>query len=483
MAKTLPKYVRVRRESYHYQRRYPTKLRHLIQQELFTYPLQLRVDSASDVEIIRAAIAAGEAYDRQLMLITNSDPDALTGTDIHKAATDFLRKRGYAAGQFIKVATDPDIAIKEEKTQTQLQDHSYNYADSAIPEFEDVLHKDQTGQPLTLQDRVAGEAYMMLINKVKAKPRTLGGLWDAYVADRGVDQSTRAGQKSFKYWSRWISLAGDAVINANTIGHINDGLDAYVLSRQGNVSSATLTRELSDVMACLRLANITHRFGWHLVLPRIKQTSSKVRHPLEPKDQIALVTTILMPNSTIKPKYACAMLLCLQGGMMTSEIGRLRPEDIALDADIPHLKIVNETKNQDRKRIVPIVLGRELIRDNIADTIKWLNRSTESTPSGTLKKIMRRVIDSPSTSAHCLRHSFKINGQAAGVSVLTIASIAGWADSDRKVSKHLLSYGAEGVSQSPIMQGLYHDSLLIHAHLLDIKFDEASNVIPLRKRT
>ena len=306
MAKTLPKYVRVRRESYHYQRRYPTKLRHLIQQELFTYPLQLRVDSASDVEIIRAAIAAGEAYDRQLMLITNSDPDALTGTDIHKAATDFLRKRGYAAGQFIKVSTDPDIAIKEEKTQTQLQDHSYNYADSAIPEFEDVLHKDQTGQPLTLQDKVAGEAYMMLINKVKAKPRTLGGLWDAYVADRGVDQSTRAGQKSFKYWSRWISLAGDAVINANTIGHINDGLDAYVLSRQGNVSSATLTRELSDVMACLRLANITHRFGWHLVLPRIKQTSSKVRHPLEPKDQIALVTTILMPNSTIKPKYACA---------------------------------------------------------------------------------------------------------------------------------------------------------------------------------
>jgi integrase len=484
MAKTLPKYVRVRRESYHYQRRYPTKLRHLIQQELFTYPLQLRVDSASDVEIIRAAIAAGEAYDRQLMLITNSDPDALTGTDIHKAATDFLRKRGYAAGQFIRVATDPAIALKkEDETLKHTIVDKWTYADSAIPEFEEVLWKNQTGQQLTSKDKVVGEAYFMLANKAQSKPRTLGSMWGAYVADRGIDQSARAGKKSFKYWDRWISLAGDTVINANTLDHINSGLDAYVLERQGTVSSATLTRELSDVMACLRLANITHRFGWHLVLPRIKQTSSKVRHPLEPKDQIALVTTILMPNSTIKPKYACAMLLCLQGGMMTSEIGRLRPEDIALDADIPHLKIVNETKNQDRKRIVPIVLGRELIRDNIADTIKWLNRSTESTPSGTLKKIMRRVIDSPSTSAHCLRHSFKINGQAAGVSVLTIASIAGWADSDRKVSKHLLSYGAEGVSQSPIMQGLYHDSLLIHAHLLDIKFDEASNVIPLRKRT
>jgi len=483
MAKTLPKYVRVRRESYHYQRRYPTKLRHLIQQELFTYPLQLRVDSASDVEIIRAAIAAGEAYDRQLKLIANSDPDALTGTDRHKAATEFLRKRGLMAGQFVKVATDPDIAIKEEQTRTQLQADGYNYADSAIPEFDDVLHKHQIGQPLSLKDKVVGEAYMMLVNKVKAKPRTLGSLWEAYVADRGVDQSTRAGQKSFKYWNRWISLAGDAVITANALAHINEGLDAYVLTRQGAVSSATLTRELSDIMACLRLANITHRFGWHLVLPRIKQTPSKTRHPLEPKDQIALVTAILAPDSAIKPKYACAMLLCLQGGMMTSEIGRLRPEDIALDADIPHIKIVNETKNEDRKRIVPIVLGRELIAANIADTIKWLKRSTESTPSATLKKIMRRVTDNPSTSAHCLRHTFKTNGQTAGVSILTIASIAGWADSERNVSKHLLSYGSEGISQSAIMQGLYTDSQLIHEHLLAIKYDEPSNVISIHSRS
>ena len=35
--------------------------------------------------------------------------------------------------------------------------------------------------------------------------------------------------------------------------------------------------------------------------------------------------------------------------MMVSEVKRLRPEDIALDADIPHLKIVNDTKTDDRK--------------------------------------------------------------------------------------------------------------------------------------
>ena len=483
MAITLPKYIRVRRGSYHYQRRYPSKLNHLIETHLFTFSLRLRVDTASEIEVQKAAIGAAEAYDRQLILIANSDPAALTDTQTHAAATDFLRRRGLTAGQYLRVATDPDLRVKEKQTQTQLQADGYDYADWAIPEFDDVLHKFQTGQPLTLKDTVVGAARMMLVNKVKAKPSTLGSLWDAYVVDRGIDPTTRAGQRSFTRWNRWLSLTGDTVINANTLSYINDGLDAYVLSRKGIVSSATLKRELSGVMACLRLANIDHRFGWHLELPRIKKTPSKTRHPLEPKDQIALVTEMLKPNSSIKPKYACAMLLYLQGGMMTSEIGRLRTEDIALDADIPHIKIVNETKNEDRKRIVPVVLGRELIAANIDDCIKWIKGSTESTPSATLKKIMRKVIDNPDTSAHCLRHSFKINGQAAAVSVLTIASIAGWADSERKVSSHLLSYGSEGISQSAIMQGLYTDSQLIHKHLLAIKYDEPSNVISIHSRS
>ena len=145
--------------------------------------------------------------------------------------------------------------------------------------------------------------------------------------------------------------------------------------------------------------------------------------------------------------------------------------------------IVNETKTKDRERVVPIVLGRELIAANIDDCIKWIKGSTESTPSATLKKIMRRVTDNPSTSAHCLRHTFKTNGQTAGVSILTIASIAGWADSERKVSSHLQSYGSAGISQSGIVKRLYTDSQLIHEHLLAIKYDEPSNVISIHSRS
>lgn len=458
----LPKYVRIRRESYHYSRRYPTAIAHLVTQNVFTYPLQLRVDIATEIEIVKGAIEAGEAYHRQVTLITNSDPEALTTIGKHKAATEYLRKLSLKAGD--------------------LQGYDVGAADDAMPDFAEVIDKYNKGEALTLKDTVVADAYKMLVNKVKAKPRTLGSLWDVYVADRGIDVSSRTGLKSVRRWERFIGLTGDRIVGGNTIDYINEGLDAYVQERTGAVTSATINRELSDVMACLRLANDTNRLGWHLALPRIKATPATPRHPLEPKDQIALVTAILHPHSSIQPKYGVAMLLCLQGGMMTSEIGRLRPEDIALDAAVPHLKVVNDTKTNDRKRIVPIVLGRELIADNIADTIEWLQGSTESTPSGTLKKIMRRTLNNPSTSAHCLRHTFKVNGQVAGVSVLTIASIAGWADSQRTVSSHLLSYGSEGISQSSIMQELYKDSQLIHAHLLAITFDAASNVSNINSR-
>ena len=171
------KYVFNKHGTYHYQRDYPTKLKHLIQKKTFTYPLQLKVTEASELEIQKAALRAEEAYQRQLLLISNSDPDAMSATDLEKAAADFLRKRGLVAGQFVKVAKDNDISVKEEQDQRQLQADGYDFADWAVPEFEDVLHKYQAGQPLTLQDKIVGEARNKLVNKAKAKPKTLGSLW------------------------------------------------------------------------------------------------------------------------------------------------------------------------------------------------------------------------------------------------------------------------------------------------------------------
>jgi integrase len=464
----LPKYIRLRAGTYHYQRDYPTKLRHLCHTKTYTRPLGLYANNATTTEIGKAAIDADEAFERQLKLIANSDPDALPATEKDKAVVEFLRKRGLNKGQYLKVSRDSAIAAQEATEQRQMQADEGNYADWAIPEMEEVLEKQDRGIPLTLQDTIVGEAYISLINKQEAKPKTLGSLWAEYVIDRSIDVNSRVGKKYVNYWEQWIAIAGDAVIGPLSQAHIREGLAAYARDRAGKVASSSIERELAPVMACLRLGSEEHGFDWKLRLPRIKKTTPSSRHPLEPHQQLELIKAVLTQDG-IKPMYGVALLLCLQGGMMVSEIGRLQPEDIALDAVVPHLKIVNKTKNDDRKRIVPLVLGLELIKAHLSETIKWLSGSTESTPSATLKKIMRRTINSPSTSVHCLRHSLKINGQNAGVSVLTLSSIAGWHDPQRKVSEHLLNYGSTGISQSAIVIKLRDDSIIMHKDLITLE--------------
>lgn len=468
MRMKLPKYVTARKGSLHYQRQYPTKLRHLCQTKAFTKPLGLSANNSTNNEITKAAIEADEAFERQLKLIASSDPDALSATDRDKAVNEFLRKRGLSKGAYLRVAKDAAISAQEEAEQRQLQPHESGHADWAIPEMDDVLNKQARGEKLTLQDSIVGDAYMSLINKQAAKPKTLGSLWAEYVIDRGIDVNSRVGKKYVNYWAKWITIAGDAVIGPLSQAHIREGLAAYVKDRAGKVASSSIERELATVMACLRLGSEEHGFDWKLKLPRIKKTAVKSRHPLEPHQQLELIKAVLTQDG-IKPIYGVALLLCLQGGCMVSEIARLQPEDIALDAAVPHLKIVNKTKNDDRKRIVPLVLGLELIKAHLSETVKWLSGSTESTPSATLKKIMRRTIDAPDTSAHCLRHTLKINGQNAGVSVLTLASIAGWRDPQRKASEYLLRYGSNGISQSAIVIKLRDDSVIMHKELIELE--------------
>ena len=477
----LPKYIRARAGTYHYQRDYPVKVRHLAGRKTFTYPLRLYVNSATEIQIKKRAIEAEEAFERKRLLMQNSDPDALSESQLDIAAADFLRQRGLSPGQFVKVFKNIDISREEEKKKVQMQLHSSDYADIAIPEIEAISGKVYEEKSLNLQEKITQRAYAKLLDKDKARPQTLSSLWNEYVEYRGIDKTTRGGRKAINYWNRWISLAGDTTIGPLTLQHINDGMDVYVAEREGKVKSQSLVRELSDVASCLRLASKKHRLGWHIELPLIKPSEPNTRLPLEPSEQIALINEIFRQNSSIDPKYGVALLLCLQGGMMVSEIERIEPDDIGLDSDLPHIKVANKTKRDARKRIIPIVLGLDLIREHLESTILWLRQTTESTPSATLKKILRRVTSNSIVVTHGLRHTFKINAQEAGVSILSIASIAGWSDSERGVSKHLLRYGSEGISQSKIMRTLYDASLKIHEHLIPLQKASETNVVAFRK--
>ena len=103
---------------------------------------------------------------------------------------------------------------------------------------------------------------------------------------------------------------------------------------------------------------------------------------------------------------------CFKTDICPSELAGLKPsEDVNLESEIPHIVIsggdLDITKRETRKRIVPIVLGYDVISQNIKESIELLSKSKD--PSATISKRLRTCIG-PNYSSHCLRHTFRLNG-------------------------------------------------------------------------
>ena len=462
----LPKYVRILKGSLFYQRDYPTRLKHLISKKTYTSPLRLKANQASDVDVSRAVANATEAYDLHLKLIENSDPDAFTKDELSMAATEFLRRRKLAVGQYEYVQQDPALTAKEHREQRQLQPDSNDHANWSIPEFEDVLQKQQQGSPLSAQDKIVGEAFFMVQSAAKSKPQSLSSLWVHYVKHKGIDLDSRNGKRSNRHWVHWLTATGDHVIAPNTIDRIHQGLDSYVEERvAAGIKGASIQRELNGPIACLRYCSRRFRFGWVIEPPQISQSERKRKAVMSPETQKILIDKCLLVTGNDAP-VAASIILMLQGAMMPSEVGRLDDDDISIDSSVPHLVIRNETKTNARKRVVPLVLGVDYLKEHLNDAVAWIRRTTDSTPSARIKKLMREFTGDDTLTGHCCRHTFRVNCEANGVSSSVISAIGGWSGSSVGVSSLMLDYGSEGLASTEVVKSLYQASLKIHSHLL-----------------
>ena len=109
---------------------------------------------AYDAQIHRALAAADDAFRLFCKPVEFSSPSSYSENEIDRLAQELLRRRGLEQGQFADVL-DSELAKTEEELQQQLQAHPYNYADSVIPEFDDVV---DTIIPLS-----AGVVYVTII--------------------------------------------------------------------------------------------------------------------------------------------------------------------------------------------------------------------------------------------------------------------------------------------------------------------------------
>jgi len=464
----LPKYIRAQKGSLYFQRDYPTRLRHLVAKKTYTAPLSLKVSNVTDVSMSQAVDGATKAYDIHLRMIENSDPAAFNKDEKNSAADEWLRKKNLRVGQFEFYNKDPAIAEREQREQRQLQPDALDMAEMSAPEFDDVFYKRANGETLDVHDEVILIAQSMLTKASKAKPQELKTLWKHYVKHRGLDLDSRAGKRSNGHWGKWLAITGNHLIAADTLNRIHYGLDVYVDKRVAEgVKGASIQRGMNEIVACLRYCSKKFRFGWLIEPPAITMQKKKSKAVMDLEQQRVLISKCLMATGSDAPVAACIILM-LQGAMMTSEVCRLDSQsgDIALDGTLPFVLIRNETKTNDRQRLVPLVFGVEYLKEHLDETIAWLRRTTDSTHSARVKKLMRKFTGDLSLTGHGCRHTFRSNCEAAGVPSTVTAAIGGWSGASLGLSDNMLDYGTEGLTKAAVVQQLYRFSKDIHKHLL-----------------
>jgi len=450
----LPRYIRNLNGSLYYQRDIPTRLKAIANKKTFTHPLKLKIHEATEIAINKATAKSAEAFDVYLKLLSNSDPNAFSATEIDLAVVEFLRKKGLKKGELTTVPPNPEELGPAD------------YADFLVPEIDNLRMKSSKDDKLTAKDTIIERAYSALYKKETARPQTFQSLWKEYVISQNIDIKSRDGKRIQRHWDRWITLAGDQIISNNSVNLIHDCLDKYVSEREKtNVKGATIQRELSPILSCFRRASKKYRYQWAIEKPYIKIESPPEKTVLTQEEQKRLVD-FCKETTGAQSEISICVLLMIQGGMMASEISRLTEDRINLDGDIPHIIVDGKSKTKNRRRIIPIVLCKGIIEDSIKTKLKWLSKTTESNHSRRIKNFLKQATGNEKVSAHCLRHTFKANCIANNASMPSAAVIAGWSGNSIGFSDEMLSYGSKGLSNSDVLKGLWKTSINIHKHLL-----------------
>ena len=460
------RYIRKVGGNLFFQRDYPQKLKQTIGAK--QYNKALGSASQTEAQLLKARSEALATYDAKVKLAEVSDPEAFSEVEMDRLVNDLLRSRGSRQGAYADVVVDPSITERENRERKQLQDTPAGLATDIIPEIEVIFDKNQYGEKLSAEDEVFGEAWVRLQRRAADKPKLLSGLWPDYAKYRQLAKSST----QEKIWNNWMLIIGDRLIGEPLIEkRIRDAINDYRDRRLKAVCRATVKRDLADILACLNYNSRSLNLGWYFklpILPRVDAVPStrRSRESLTPEQQMKFIKHCTSTDT--RDGLGVVALLYLQAGMMFSEIERLDADEqlLGLASYIPHLTITGMTKTDARKRVVPIVLEIDFIRNGLVAAVKFCRDTSAGHRSRALKLLLIEATGSDHFTGHCLRHTLRLNCHINGVRDSDTCALGGWASVGRSFSKVMLTYGAAGLAGSESLKALQQASRLAHRHLL-----------------
>ena len=332
---------------------------------------------------------------------------------------------------------------------------------------------DENNSPLPSRLAVQDMAWTLLEKpQIELQVHSLHHVWQHYVDRKSIDTASIDGKRMVKRWSKFEK----GVDNEQTLltnPNINKALKAYVASREGQVSSATISRELGQpIIAALNLYIDDNDLDNIVVKrPKVMPTESKIRPAVDTEPHRAIFDNALtMEDSWVK----LALLIQLQSSVINSELQNLTRVNLKEQHGVTYL-LIKDGKTTARERAIPIVVETEEIKrlaELLDDGEGYLmplavRRTTGSNQVHQINRVLKK--HDKALSSYSLRHTWKSKAEAADISQTWIDRLGGWqvknksreyggaaiefkdnllraAEVQRKVNRHLLTGGKEPAS-------------------------------------
>ena len=486
------KYVKRKRNNLFFTKRWPEQLRVVIGSVGFSYPLGSA--EQSEAQVTAKVSKALAEFDVKVKMATNSNTEDYHQNEIDILVEANLRRLKQTHGlPHFKVPdqhlidhydNDFEPAPADEVAEfgptvrtlaSQEFISSRTHLANSLVNIDDVQLKEKAGQRLTMQEKAKAATWQALQTKAKKKPKMLYDQWKVYTDFKGKERAKNINTHT-RNWDRFCTLIQNRSLNLSDQGHLDlskeltQTLRDYRDVRLTKVKVATVKREVNSIRACLVFIRNENDFDWRLKktqLPIADAGEVSERIPLSLEHQKMLVAYCTSPEHSSEV-CATMALLYLQGGVMPSEVGRMSAKvqlENLSNAVAPYVSIKGETKTEYRKRPVPVVLGLDVVRENIAATIAWAS-SPKSTRISQMKNFLEAATGTKDVYvSHGLRHTFSVNCRLSNCRDDDKATLGGWASygAANAMSK---GYGADGRFDQSNIDRLYKVSQDIHRNLM-----------------
>ena len=314
-----------------------------------------------------------------------------------QAASELAQRRGYRYLTVEKVAQLPSAELLERIETVAEQRH--------VPQEAAAL-LGGVAEPLITVER-ALELYWPL-----AKDRIVG---------KSEDQLRRWRNPRIKAVRNFVNVCGNLPLNEIS-GDVMLDFRAWWVERVDieDISPDTANKDFMHLGDVLKTVNRMKRLGLVLPLTDITLKSGEAR--TRPPFSSGWIRERLLRTGALdglNDHARAIFLVMVNTGARPSELAGLTPEEIQLDADIPHISIKpigRKLKSGNARRTIPLLgISLEAMRSFPDGFSRYQARSAGL--SGTVNKFLREngLCETPAHTHYCLRHSFEDRMLAAGI--------------------------------------------------------------------